>query len=219
MKYLHTMIRVSDPEETLRFFELLGLKEVRRMDNEAGRFTLIFLAAPGDEEAQIELTHNWDEQGYGEGRNFGHIAYRVENVYETCRRLMEGGVTISRPENLSTENSMGFEFVVSSDIFEWWTLNGSANLFRSIVNGENLGENFYADTYSWFARVNSRMNLKVVNFQTMFNYRAPAKTTQGRREAFNYVDLALTRDVFGDKGLRIVEFVIFIGIGDGWVSH
>ncbi|HEX9965250.1 MAG TPA: VOC family protein [Allosphingosinicella sp.] len=97
MKYLHTMIRVSDPGETLRFFDLLGLKEVRRHDNEAGRFTLIFLAAPGDEEAQVELTHNWDEQGYGEGRNFGHLAYRVDNIYESCRKLMEGGVTISRP--------------------------------------------------------------------------------------------------------------------------
>ena len=97
MKYLHTMIRVSDPAETLRFFELLGLREVRRMDNEQGRFSLIFLAAPGDEQAQIELTHNWDESGYGEGRNFGHIAYRVENIYETCARLAEGGVTINRP--------------------------------------------------------------------------------------------------------------------------
>lgn len=97
MKYLHTMIRVSGPDETLRFFELLGLREVRRMDDEAGRFTLIFLAAPGDEQAQIELTHNWDEKGYSEGRNFGHIAYRVDDIYETCRRLMEGGVTISRP--------------------------------------------------------------------------------------------------------------------------
>ena len=97
MNYLHTMIRVSDPEETLRFFRLLGLEEVRRMDNEAGRFTLIFLAAPGDGQAQIELTHNWDEQGYGEGRNFGHIAYRVDDIYETCRRLAEGGVTINRP--------------------------------------------------------------------------------------------------------------------------
>lgn len=97
MKYLHTMIRVSDPEETLRFFELLGLREVRRMDHEEGRFTLIFLAAPGNEEAQIELTHNWDEKGYGEGRNFGHVAYEVDNVYETCRRLMDGGVTINRP--------------------------------------------------------------------------------------------------------------------------
>ena len=97
MKYLHTMIRISEPSETLRFFDLLGLKEVRRTDNEAGRYTLIFLAAPGDESAQIELTHNWDEQDYGEGRNFGHIAYRVENIYDTCRRLMGHGVTINRP--------------------------------------------------------------------------------------------------------------------------
>lgn len=97
MKYLHTMIRVSDPVETIRFFELLGLKELRRFDNEQGRFTLIFLAAPGDEDAQVELTHNWDEAGYGEGRNFGHLAYRVENIYETCQRLMDAGVTINRP--------------------------------------------------------------------------------------------------------------------------
>ena len=97
MKYLHTMIRVSDPDETLRFFGLLGLREVRRMDNEAGRFTLIFLAAPGDDDAQIELTHNWDEKGYGEGRNFGHVAYRVEDIYATCARLQAGGVTINRP--------------------------------------------------------------------------------------------------------------------------
>ncbi len=97
MKYLHTMIRVSDPDETLRFFELLGLKEVRRYDSEQGRFTLIFLAAPGDENAQIELTHNWDPEEYGEGRNFGHIAYRVDDIYETCRRMMENKVTINRP--------------------------------------------------------------------------------------------------------------------------
>lgn len=97
MKYLHTMIRVSDPEATIRFFSLLGLNEVRRMENEAGRFTLIFLAAPGDEDAQIELTHNWGEAGYGEGRNFGHVAYEVDDVYETCERLMAAGVTINRP--------------------------------------------------------------------------------------------------------------------------
>ncbi len=97
MKYLHTMIRVSDPAATIAFFELLGLKEISRMDSEKGRFTLIFLAAPGDESAQIELTHNWDESGYDEARNFGHIAYRVENIYETCERLMDGGVTINRP--------------------------------------------------------------------------------------------------------------------------
>ena len=97
MKYLHTMIRVSDPQETVRFFELLGLREVRRMDNEKGRFTLIFLAAPGDESAQVELTHNWDEKGYEGGRNFGHLAYRVDDIYETCQRLMDAGVTINRP--------------------------------------------------------------------------------------------------------------------------
>ena len=97
MKYLHTMIRVSDPKETIRFFELLGLREVKRMENEKARYTLIFLAAPGDEQAQVELTHNWDEGGYDGGRNFGHLAYRVENVYETCQRLMDAGYTINRP--------------------------------------------------------------------------------------------------------------------------
>lgn len=97
MKYLHTMIRVSDPEATVKFFNLLGLKELSRMESEKGRFTLIFLAAPGDEQAQVELTYNWDEKGYTEGRNFGHLAYRVENIYETCQRLMDAGVTINRP--------------------------------------------------------------------------------------------------------------------------
>ena len=97
MKYLHTMIRVSDPAATIAFFELLGLKELRRFGNGVGRFTLIFLAAPGDESAQVELTHNWDEGGYGEGRNFGHLAYAVDNIYDSCQRLMDGGVTINRP--------------------------------------------------------------------------------------------------------------------------
>lgn len=97
MKYLHTMIRVSDPDATVRFFNLLGLEEVRRIDVAPGRFTLIFLAAPGDHGAQVELTHNWDESGYGEGRNFGHVAYAVDDIYETCQRLMDGGVTINRP--------------------------------------------------------------------------------------------------------------------------
>ncbi len=96
MKYLHTMIRVSDPDATIRFFNLLGLEETRRMESEAGRFTLIYLAAPGDE-AEVELTHNWDPEDYGGGRNFGHIAYRVADIYETCRRLMEAGITINRP--------------------------------------------------------------------------------------------------------------------------
>ena len=99
MHYLHTMIRVSDPDETLRFFAVLGLHEINRMENQQGRFTLIFLAAPGDEQAQVELTHNWDvpEEGYGEGRNFGHLAYEVEDVYATCQRLLDAGMTINRP--------------------------------------------------------------------------------------------------------------------------
>ncbi len=110
MRYLHTMIRVSDPDATVRFFELLGLKEVRRMENAAGRFTLIFLAADEDSNgqgkranAEVELTYNWPaEDGspaetYTGGRNFGHLAYRVDNIYASCQRLMDGGVTINRP--------------------------------------------------------------------------------------------------------------------------
>lgn len=97
MNYLHSMIRVTDPAATVAFFELLGLREVRRIDNEKGRFTLIFMAAPGDEDAQVELTHNWDPERYDGGRNFGHLAYRVDNIYETCQRLVDGGVTINRP--------------------------------------------------------------------------------------------------------------------------
>ncbi len=97
MKYLHTMIRVSDPDATIRFFELLGLKETKRFDSEAGRFTLIYLAAPGDEAAEVELTHNWGEAGYDGGRNFGHLAYRVEDIYALCQRLIDAGVTINRP--------------------------------------------------------------------------------------------------------------------------
>jgi lactoylglutathione lyase len=97
VKYLHTMIRVSDPAATLAFFELLGLRQVRRVDNEAGRFTLYFLAVPGDEAAQVELTHNWDEAGYTGGRNFGHLAYATDDIYAACQRLMDGGVTINRP--------------------------------------------------------------------------------------------------------------------------
>ena len=98
IKYLHTMIRISDPEATVRFFELLGLKEVHRHENEQGRFTLIFLAAPGQEGvAEVELTYNWDPEEYSGGRNFGHLAYKVDNIYETCQRLMDAGVTINRP--------------------------------------------------------------------------------------------------------------------------
>jgi lactoylglutathione lyase len=98
MKYLHTMVRVTDLDASLDFYcNKLGLTEIRRKENEAGRFTLVFLAAPGDEEAQVELTWNWDPEEYGEGRNFGHLAYAVDNIYDTCQRLMDGGVTINRP--------------------------------------------------------------------------------------------------------------------------
>ena len=98
MKYLHTMVRVKDIDESLDFYcNKLGLKEVNRKEFPDGKFTLVFLAAPGDEEAQIELTYNWDPEDYDEGRNFGHLAYQVDNIYEICERLMNMGVTISRP--------------------------------------------------------------------------------------------------------------------------
>ena len=97
MKFLHAMLRVSDPEPTIAFFRLLGLEERRRIDNQAGKFTLIFLGVPGDEGGEVELTHNWGERGYDGGRNFGHLAYRVDDIYATCLALMEGGVTINRP--------------------------------------------------------------------------------------------------------------------------
>ena len=98
MKYLHTMVRVTDIDASLDFYcKQLGLVELRRKESQQGRFTLVFLAAPGDEDAQIELTHNWDPEEYGEGRNFGHIAYRVEDIYALCQRLMDAGVTINRP--------------------------------------------------------------------------------------------------------------------------
>ena len=97
-QFLHTMLRVSDPAATIAFFKLFGVEEVRRFDVEAGRFTLIFLAAPGQAGvAEIELTHNWDEAGYDGGRNFGHLAFRVSDIYATCQTLADAGVTINRP--------------------------------------------------------------------------------------------------------------------------
>ena len=98
MKYLHTMVRVADIDASLDFYcNKLGLDELRRIDNEAGRFTLVFLAAPGDHEAQVELTYNWDPESLDGGRNFGHLAYHVDDIYALCERLMAGGVTINRP--------------------------------------------------------------------------------------------------------------------------
>ncbi|WP_416760275.1 VOC family protein [Roseateles sp. So40a] len=98
MKYLHTMVRVTDLDASLQFYgEALGLREVRRSEHEAGRFTLVYLAAPGDEDAQIELTYNWDPEVYTGGRNFGHVAYAVPDIYAACQRLMDAGVMINRP--------------------------------------------------------------------------------------------------------------------------
>jgi lactoylglutathione lyase len=105
MRYLHTMVRVADIDQSLDFYcKRLGMKEIRRLDNEGGRYTLIFLAAPEDDSAAreekaplLELTYNWDPERYGEGRNFGHLAFEVDDIYETCRRLMDAGVTINRP--------------------------------------------------------------------------------------------------------------------------
>jgi lactoylglutathione lyase len=98
MKYLHTMVRISDLEASLDFYvRKLGLREVRRAENAAGRFTLVFLSAAESPEAEIELTYNWDESGYGGGRNFGHLAFAVDDIHETCARLMAGGVVINRP--------------------------------------------------------------------------------------------------------------------------
>lgn len=98
MRYLHTMVRVTDLTASLRFYcDALGLRELRRIDNEKGRFTLVFLAAPGDEHAQVELTYNWDPERYRIGRAFGHLAYEVDDVYATCQRLIDHGVTINRP--------------------------------------------------------------------------------------------------------------------------
>ena len=98
MRYLHTMVRVSDLERSLDFYcNKLGLEELRRFEVEAGRFTLVFLAAPGNDVAQVELTYNWDSEPYPDGRNFGHLAYEVDDIYQICQRLMDAGVTINRP--------------------------------------------------------------------------------------------------------------------------
>ena len=97
MKFLHSMLRVSDPDATVAFFQLLGLEERRRRDVQQDQYTLIYLGVPGDNGGEVELTHNWDETGYSGGRNFGHLAYQVDDIYETCQRMMDAGVTINRP--------------------------------------------------------------------------------------------------------------------------
>lgn len=125
MKYLHTMVRITDVDESLDFYcRKLGLKEVRRYDHEQGRFTLIFLAAKNDETNCIELTYNWDPEQYPEGRNFGHIAYEVDDIYATCRQLMEGGVTINRPPRdgrmafIRSPDNVSIELLQAGDALE-----------------------------------------------------------------------------------------------------
>src|SRR5947209_19486417 len=124
MKFLHSMIRVSDPAATVAFFQLLGLEERRRVEHPQGRFTLIFLGVPDDEGGEVELTHNWDESGYSEGRNFGHLAYRVDNIYDTCQRLMDNGVRINRPPRdgrmafIRTPDEISIELLQQGDPLE-----------------------------------------------------------------------------------------------------
>lgn len=143
-QYLHSMLRVTDPDATIRFFNLLGLQEVRRYDSEQGRFSLIFLAAPGQKDvAEVELTHNWPpEDGsapeqYDGGRNFGHLAYRVDNIYELCQSLMDAGVTINRPPR---DGHMAF--VRSPDNISVELLQAGENLpvQEPWASMENIGE-------------------------------------------------------------------------------
>jgi lactoylglutathione lyase len=136
MKYLHTMVRVTDLEQSLDFYcNKLGLTEVRRIENERGRFTLVFLAAPGDEAAQVELTHNWDPEDYDEGRNFGHLAYSVDDIYAVCQRLLDAGVTINRPPHdgrmafVRSPDNISIELLQNGDALpaaEPWTSMGNS---------------------------------------------------------------------------------------------
>lgn len=136
MKYLHTMVRVVDVEKSLEFYcKGLGLVENRRIENEKGRFTLIFLSAPGDESAQVELTHNWDPEEYDEGRNFGHLAYRVKDIYALCQHLQDMGVTINRPPRdghmafVRSPDNISFELLQEGDALpaqEPWASMGNS---------------------------------------------------------------------------------------------
>ncbi|MFT8736504.1 MAG: VOC family protein [Zymomonas mobilis] len=123
MRYIHTMIRVSDPDETIRFFNILGLEEVGRVNNNEGRFTLIYLAVPNDN-VQVELTWNWDEKGYEGGRNFGHLAFEVDNIYESCQKMIDGGYVINRPPRdgwmafIRTPDHISIELLQAGDKLE-----------------------------------------------------------------------------------------------------
>lgn len=139
MKYLHTMVRVNDIDKSLEFYcEGLGLEEVRRIDNERGRFTLVFLAAPGDSDAQIEMTYNWDGDNLGEGsRNFGHLAYSVEDIYETCQQLKDSGVVINRPPR---DGHMAFVRSPDNISIEILQKGGSKPPMEPWASMENTGE-------------------------------------------------------------------------------
>jgi lactoylglutathione lyase len=135
MKYLHTMVRVSDVEASLRFYrDALGLSELSRKDYPQGRYTLVFLAAPGDEEAQVELTHNWDPESYGGGRNFGHLAYAVEDIYATCARLAEYGVTILRPPRDGRMAFVRSPDNISIELLQKGTALAPAEPWKSMAN-------------------------------------------------------------------------------------
>lgn len=137
MKYLHTMVRVSDLDASLDFYcNKLGLREIRRKDVPEGRYTLVFLAAPGDESAQVELTYNWDPEDYGEGRNFGHLAYEVEDIYAACQKLAEGGVTINRPPR---DGRMAFVRSPDGISIELLQRGGALPLQEPWVSMENQG--------------------------------------------------------------------------------
>ncbi len=136
MKFLHAMIRVSDPKATVAFFQLLGLEERRRRDVAEGRFTLIFLGMPGDD-GEVELTHNWDEGDYPGGRNFGHLAYEVDDIYASCQRLMDAGVTINRPPR---EGRMAFVRSPDGISIELLQKDGALTPAEPWASMRNVGE-------------------------------------------------------------------------------
>ena len=138
MNYLHTMVRVSNLDESLKFYcDALGLREIRRTESEKGRFTLVFLAAPGNEDAQIELTYNWDPEDYKIGRAFGHLAYEVDDIYATCRHLMERGITINRPPR---DGRMAFVRSPDKISIELLQKGGSLEPAEPWTSMPNLGE-------------------------------------------------------------------------------
>lgn len=138
MKYLHTMVRVTDIDASLRFYcDALGLRELSRKDYPQGRYTLVFLAAPGDESAQVELTHNWDPEAYTGGRNFGHLAYAVENIYATCQRLRDSGVTILRPPRDGRMAFVRSPDNISVELLQQGTALAPAEPWKSMPNTGN----------------------------------------------------------------------------------